>query len=182
MMRELNKFGYTKNYFPFNSLEIKELKLISKSASSLTTDERKDIFIQFPRVKELFENAILKSELKLVLTRYCFFIEKNSSRNWPLLFHRDINLPEYMNISTKDKDHFLKNAVMFRLTLDTSDKETGAIKVIPMSHIEKTSKEEVFVDTQEGEVILFKPLLLHGSNKMKRPHQRRVFQALCIAK
>lgn len=37
-----------------------------------------------------------------------------------------------------------------------------------------------FVNTKAGEVIFFKPLLLHGSNKIKRACVRRVFQALCI--
>jgi len=94
--------------------------------------------------------------------------------------HKDINLPDYMNISDETKMDFLKNAIMFRFTLDTSDKDTGAIKVIPKSHLDElTTADELFLNTKEGEVIFFKPLLLHGSNKMKRSHKRRVFQALC---
>lgn len=54
---------------------------------------------------------------------------------------------------------------------------------IDIIDIGKMKVNEIFIDTKEGEVIFFKPLLLlHGSNKMKNPHTRRVFQALCIDK
>jgi len=184
MKKELNKIGYVQNYFPFTQYEIEVLKDIAQEASLLNTDSRKNIFHHFPLVKQLFKQAIEKSPFNLELTDYCFYIEKNTNdRNWPLLFHKDINLPDYMNISEDKKMAFLENAVMFRLTLDTSDKDTGALKIIPKSHLGEASiKDEVFVDTKEGEVIFFKPLLSHGSNKMKRPHTRRVFQALCIDK
>ena len=184
MKKEINKIGYVQNYFPFNMEEIEVLKDIAQEASLLNTDSRKNIFYHFPLVKQYFEQAIEKSPFNLELTDYCFYIEKNTNdRNWPLLFHKDINLPDYMNIPEDRKMAFLENAVMFRLTLDTSDKDTGALKVIPKSHLGEASiKDEVFVDTKEGEVIFFKPLLSHGSNKMKRSHTRRVFQALCINK
>ena len=179
---EVDRLGFAQGYFPFNSNELDTLKSIAKEASQLSTEDRKNIFKNFPLVKQLFEQAIEKPHFNLKLTDYCFYIEKNTDdRNWPLLFHKDINLPAYMDIADNEKMDFLENAIMFRLTLDTSDKETGAIKVIPKSHLDEDIKEkEVFVDTEEGEVIFFKPLLLHGSNKMKRPHTRRVFQALCI--
>jgi len=182
MKNKLDTFGFTQGYFPFNANELDTLKSIAKEASLLTTEGRKNIFNNFPLIKQLFEQATKKSHFNLELTDYCFYIEKNTNdRNWPLLFHKDINLPDYMDIADNNKMDFLENAIMFRLTLDTSDKDTGAIKVIPKSHLNDESKEkEVFVDTKEGEVIFFKPLLLHGSNKMKRPHTRRVFQALCI--
>ena len=182
MKQQLKELGYVQGYFPFNKEEIRKFETIAEKASALSTDERKNIFHHFPLVKERFERAIKESPFQLKLTDYCFYIEKNTyDRNWPLLFHKDINLPDYMNISNETKMDFLKNAIMFRLTLDTSDKDTGAIKVIPKSHLDELKTEDkVFIDTKEGEVIFFKPLLLHGSNKIKRPHTRRVFQALCV--
>jgi len=82
-------------------------------------------------------------------------------------------------LKEEDKEQYLKSAVMFRLTLDSSDKDTGALKVIRGSHIGKEG-EEVFINTKAGELILFKPLLQHASNKMTKSHTRRVFQAFCI--
>jgi len=179
MNQQLSQNGFCKNYFPFNELEIERLKLIAKDSNKLELSRRKNIFHEFPKVKILFQRAIKNSKLDLELSNYCFFIEKTDEKNWPLLFHRDINLPKYLNIDESEKENFLKKSVMFRLTLDYSDKDTGALKVIPGSHIGKENEEE-FINTKEGEVIFFKPLLLHGSNKMKKPHTRRVFQALCI--
>ena len=181
MRQQLSINGYSKNYFPFNNTELEELKLIAEKSSKLDKSQRKNIFQIFPKVKTLFERAIKDCDLDLVLSDYCFFIEKTDEKNWPLLFHRDINLPEYLKIPEKEKQNFLEKSVMFRLTLDYSDKETGALKVITGSHIGNENKEE-FINTIEGEVVFFKPLLLHGSNKMTKPHTRRVFQALCIEK
>ena len=90
-------------------------------------------------------------------------------------------MPDYMNIAPDQKERFLKNAVMFRVTLDESDENTGALKVIPGSH-NGEKHDELFVETKAGEAIFFKPLLLHGSNRMKTPHTRRVLQALCKEK
>ena len=179
MKSDLAKDGYIQNMFPFSDKEIEELKVIAKEAVKLEKNSRKMIFKHFPRVKELFEKAIKSEGLNLKLTDYCFYIEKTDEKNWPLMYHADSNLPDFLNIKEEDKEQYLKSAVMFRLTLDSSDKDTGALKVIRGSHIGKGS-EEVFVNTKAGELILFKPLLQHASNKMTKSHTRRVFQALCI--
>ena len=179
MNQQLSENGFCKNYFPFNEIDIERLKLIAKKSSELELSRRKNIFQEFPEVRILFQRAIENCELNLELSDYCFFIEKTDEKNWPLLFHRDINPPEYLNVEEEEKENFLKKSVMFRLTLDYSDKDTGALKVIAGSHLGKDNEEE-FINTEEGEVVFFKPLLLHGSNKMKKSHTRRVFQALCI--
>ncbi|HHD79733.1 MAG TPA: hypothetical protein ENK98_08920, partial [Epsilonproteobacteria bacterium] len=99
MIEQVNKLGYTQNYFPFTQDGLKALKDIAQKASLLNPNSRKNIFHHFPLVKQLFEDAIQKSPFDVELTDYCFYIEKNTNdRNWPLLFHKDINLPDYMNI------------------------------------------------------------------------------------
>ena len=176
---DLHEKGYQQNFFPFCENDLNLLKEVAIHASDKKPNERKNIFEHFPIVHVLFETALKKVMPGYILTPYCFFIEKDSKRNWPLLMHQDINLPQYMHIDEKEKISFLTEAVMFRLTLDATDKETGALKVIEGLHLNKHG-ETKFIDTQEGEVILFKPLLMHGSNKLTKPHRRRVFQALCV--
>jgi len=178
---ELETIGYTKDFFPFSKDEIKELKKVANSCKNLSKNERKRIFKHYPIVKSLFNKAIQKSKLDLELTEYCFYIEKSSDKNWPLMMHRDINLPDFLGISKDERYEYLKNAVMFRLNLDSNDKDSGALKVKIGSHISDDGKEK-FIEVEEGEVVFFKPLLLHGSNKMTKSHTRRVFQALCINK
>jgi len=180
MQTNLHNLGYTQNIFPFTPSQLATLKDIATQAQTLELTDRKNIFQNFPIVKELFDEAVKK--LGLELTDYCFYIEKNSDKNWNLLYHRDINFPDYLVVDGMNKEEILEHGVMFRLTLDSSDTKSGAIKVLPNSHREESAEKEVFVETQEGEVILFKPLLLHGSNKMQKPQKRRVFQALCIIK
>jgi len=178
----LEQKGYIKNLFPYSDQDLSIFKEVASKISDKTVNQRKNVFDHFPIIQELFKQAIKTLNLNLELTSYCFYIEKNSKRNWPLLFHRDINLPDYISIDG-NRETFLENAVMFRFTLDKTDKDTGALKVIEGSH--KHTKEVKndpihFLETEPGEVILFKPLLMHGSNRIVQDHQRRVFQALCV--
>ncbi len=74
MKGNLSKDGYVQNIFPFLDKEIEELKVIAKEAIKLDKNNRKMIFKHFPRVKELFEQAIKSEGLNLKLTDYCFYI------------------------------------------------------------------------------------------------------------
>lgn len=179
ILSKLNSDGFTQGLFPFTPEELKLFDDVANKIKDYSLNERKEVFKHFPIIEELFSKAVNRLNLSLELTDYCFYIEKTDEKNWPLLYHRDSNLPSYLNIDDSQKDKFLKNAIMFRFSLGSSDIDTGALKVLPGSHIGK-EKDEVFLPTKEGEVLLFKPLLLHGSNKLKKSHKRRVFQALCI--
>lgn len=85
MCNNLNNLGYTQNIFPFNVSEITALQDIANQAQTLPLNDRKNIFKNFPIVKELFQKAINQEKLNLELTDYCFYIEKNSDKNWNLL-------------------------------------------------------------------------------------------------
>jgi ectoine hydroxylase-related dioxygenase (phytanoyl-CoA dioxygenase family) len=72
-----------------------------------------------------------------------------------------------------------------RIHLDDNAKEQGALKVIPATHelgkMDDTAisaltkkREAVILPTQRGEMILMRPLLLHGSDRATDPRQRRV--------
>ncbi|MDD7987534.1 phytanoyl-CoA dioxygenase family protein [Lentisphaera marina] len=173
----LEKMGYDKALFPFNSTELSIFEQCADQINNLELEQRKNVFALYPKLRVLVNQALLKCGLKLITTNYCFYIEKNISQNWPLALHQDLNFPSYLD---EDQDQDLqKSGVWFRLNLDKSDQFSGALKVIPKSHLDSGEKEISFLNNEAGEVILFKPLLFHGSNKMTHEQRRRVFQVLC---
>lgn len=169
---------------------IESLKTLSQKFKNKPTEIRKNVFDKCDESYTVFkaiEDLLNKQVLACQMTSYCFFLEKTTDKNWPLLFHQDINLPQYLNLSDDEVNHWLTNGFWVRINLDANDKDTGAIKVIPRSHTNGKNSvfdksEAVFLNVNEGDIVLFHPLLYHGSNKMKKPWERRVFQCFFLGK
>ncbi|WDE96666.1 phytanoyl-CoA dioxygenase family protein [Lentisphaera profundi] len=177
MLEALSKLGYVKNIFPFDEEQVQELEVISCHVKNLALEERKNIFSLYPELRILIDKKLQELDLHYRSTNYCFYIEKNFSKNWPLALHQDLNFPDYL-----EQDHNQKlqeKGLWFRINLDKSDHQNGALKVVPQSHKTCSKDNPIFLDNERGEVILFKPLLFHGSNKMICNQRRRVFQVLC---
>jgi hypothetical protein len=79
----------------------------------------------------------------------------------------------------------LEDMLTLRLHLDDCDDDNGALRVIPGSHCdgflsaerirELTARETpVVCDAQVGDVLVMRPLLLHGSSPARLPSHRRV--------
>ena len=77
----------------------------------------------------------------------------------------------------------LEDIVTIRIHLDTTERENGALKVIPKSHskgiyrpetIDWTIETEHICEVKKGGIMLMKPLTLHASNRTTNGKQRRV--------
>lgn len=77
----------------------------------------------------------------------------------------------------------LESIVTIRIHLDKTEKENGALKVIPNSHlkgiyrpetIDWTIETEHICEVEKGGVMLMKPLTLHASERTTNQKQRRV--------
>jgi ectoine hydroxylase-related dioxygenase (phytanoyl-CoA dioxygenase family) len=128
------------------------------------------------------------------------FFDKTLGANWPVLWHQDLSLavknrhdmPGWTGWSVKrDVLHvqapadILARIVTIRMHLDDCPAENGALRVIPGSHTQgllsrdvirsavATRSVEVIV-AAAGDVLLMRPLLLHGSSPAKAPSHRRV--------
>ncbi|BDS12404.1 phytanoyl-CoA dioxygenase family protein [Aureispira anguillae] len=149
---------------------------------------RKNVFGSSEKIRHYFkaiESTLNSRGFNCKMTPYCFYLEKTEKKNWPLQFHQDTNLPSYLNLNAKEIEAWLKNGFWVRVNLDRNDKNTGAIKVIPKSHLNgKNStfdkKMSVFIDANQGDIVLFKPLLYHGSDRMTKKWERRVFQCFFL--
>ncbi|AXT61617.1 phytanoyl-CoA dioxygenase [Aquimarina sp. AD10] len=156
-----------------------------------------------PRLRELLFNVKLTnllSELfdtKYFLTKAIYF-DKPSTSNWFVGYHQDlsisvnkkIDIPGYTNWTFKRGQYgvqppieILQNTITLRVHLDETDKNNGALKVIPKSHLKNIYRPESIdwnIETEhvcvieEGGVMLMKPLTLHASNKTTNGKRRRV--------
>lgn len=77
----------------------------------------------------------------------------------------------------------LESNFTMRIHLDDTDKENGALRVVPGSHtkgiyrpetIDWSKEKEVNCNVRKGGIMLMRPLLLHASSRTTNNKQRRV--------
>lgn len=167
------------------------LKTLQKNAlkfEGTKTEIRKNVFQTCSSTQTAFKQleAYFKTQgLSCSMTNYCFYLSKSEQENWPLQFHQDTNLPDYLNLKEALQEQWLNNGFWVRINLDANDRYTGALKVIPKSHLKGKynafdKEEAIFLEVQESDVVLFSPLLYHGSDRMQRASTRRVFQCFFL--
>ncbi|MCK0110511.1 phytanoyl-CoA dioxygenase family protein [Flavobacteriaceae bacterium S0825] len=137
------------------------------------------------------------SESEYFLTKAIYFDKPNES-NWFVAYHQDLSisvnqkaeLVNYSNWTYKKGQYgvqppieILEDTITIRIHLDKTDRNNGALKVIPKSHlsgiVRTDSKEwnlenEFICEVERGGVMLMKPLTLHASNRTTNGKKRRV--------
>lgn len=129
-----------------------------------------------------------------------FYLDKTPAENWALAWHQDTTLAfaEPMDVpgftAWVNKAHFfhaqapgevMAGMLATRLHFDDADAATGCLKVLPGTHrlgkLDDAGVAEaaarvapVTVPARRGEVLLMRPLLLHGSDRATDPKQRRI--------
>ncbi|MBW1296360.1 phytanoyl-CoA dioxygenase family protein [Aquimarina litoralis] len=146
------------------------------------------------KLTELISNI---SESKYFLTKAIYF-DKPGESNWFVAYHQDLSISvdkkadlEYYSNWTFKKGQYgvqppiqiLEDTITIRIHLDKTDKNNGALKVIPKSHlngiVRTDSKdwsidEEFICEVEKGGAMLMKPLTLHASNRTTNGKKRRV--------
>ena len=137
------------------------------------------------------------SESEYFLTKAIYF-DKPSESNWFVAYHQDLSisvdqkaeLENYTNWTFKKGQYgvqppikILEDTITIRIHLDETDRNNGALKVIPKSHLKgivrSDSKDwnlenEFICEVEKGGVMLMKPLTLHASNRTTNGKKRRV--------
>lgn len=208
---ELEENGYSilSDLYSYN--EISQILTCIKNAEQDGNSfmKTKDLFAirqlikNIPELSDLIFNKKLTelltdlSESKYFLTKAIYF-DKPSESNWFVAYHQDLSisvdrkveLENYSNWTFK-KSQFgvqppievLENTITIRIHLDKTDKNNGALKVIPKSHLNGIVRadsndwniENQFVcEVEKGGVMLMKPLTLHASNRTTNGKKRRV--------
>ena len=147
--------------------------------------------------KKLNELIADLSESKYFLTKAIYFY-KPSESNWFIAYHQDLSisvdkkadLENYVNWTFKKGQHgvqppieILQDTITIRIHLDKTDKNNGALKVIPKSHLKGIVRadpkdwnieSEFICEIEKGGAMLMKPLTLHASNRTTNGKKRRV--------
>ena len=163
----------------------------------------RQVIRKIPELKPLLFTEKLYELLQSVfdtsyfLTKAIYF-DKPSESNWFVAYHQDLSISvdrkfdvsNYKNWTFK-KGQFgvqppldiLENSVTVRVHLDKTEKENGALKVIPTSHkkgvyrpetIDWNLETEHICEVEKGGIMLMKPLTLHASERTTNHKQRRV--------
>jgi ectoine hydroxylase-related dioxygenase (phytanoyl-CoA dioxygenase family) len=176
-------------------------KGLAQSSSNLFAIRQ--VIRKIPELKPLLFTKKLHELLQSVfdesyfLTKAIYF-DKPSESNWFVAYHQDLSISvdrkfdvsNYKNWTFK-KGQFgvqppldiLENIVTIRVHLDKTEKENGALKVIPTSHkkgiyrpetINWDTETEHICEVEKGGVMLMKLLTLHASERTTNHKQRRV--------
>ncbi|WP_103864122.1 phytanoyl-CoA dioxygenase family protein [Aquimarina sp. I32.4] len=146
------------------------------------------------KITQLISNL---SQSEYFLTKAIYF-DKPSTSNWFVPYHQDLSISvenkseteNYTNWTYKKGQYgvqppikILQNTITIRIHLDDTNKNNGALKVIPKSHArgiiniatkDYSTDNEDICEVKKGGVMLMKPLLLHASNRTTNNIQRRV--------
>ncbi|NQY31014.1 MAG: phytanoyl-CoA dioxygenase family protein [Flavobacteriaceae bacterium] len=208
---ELEENGYSVLADLYSENEIRQIStcLENSGQSGNSFLKTKDLFAirqlmkNVPELADLLFNRKLTelisdlSESDYFLTKAIYF-DKPSESNWFVAYHQDlsisvdkkVDLENYVNWTFKKGQNgvqppikILQDTITIRIHLDDTDKNNGALKVIPKSHLKgiiRTDskdwniKNEYICEVKKGGVMLMKPLTLHASNRTTNGKKRRV--------
>jgi ectoine hydroxylase-related dioxygenase (phytanoyl-CoA dioxygenase family) len=202
--KELNENGFSIIENCFDKEELSEI-INFVEESNFNFSERQ-LFNRYPELQSIiFKNKLFKKLYNSICNKEYFlskaiYFNKPSKSNWFVSYHQDLSISvknkqdlENYNSWTNKKGQLgvilplsiLENLVTFRIHLDKTDENNGALKVISKSHnkgiirIDNSFQaiemgEEVICEVDKGGVMLMKPLLLHASQKSISENDRRV--------
>jgi len=130
----------------------------------------------------------------------CTLFDKSAAKNWLVALHQDLSIPvgeqvespELSGWSEKEGQLYvqppikvLEQLVAVRVHIDDCPPESGALKVVPGSHLQghldqkraealRQQLGEVAVPMSQGGALVMRPLILHASSKATQPAPRRV--------
>jgi hypothetical protein len=130
----------------------------------------------------------------------CTLFDKSPDRNWLVALHQDLSISVNQRVDSSECSGWsekegqlyvqppvsvLERLVAVRVHIDDCPEESGALRVVPKSHVEgRLSQEraealrshngETVVPVARGGVLVMRPLLLHASSKATSHDPRRV--------
>lgn len=208
---ELEENGYSVLIDLYSDNEISQILTCLENAEQNEDSflKTKDLFAIRQLIKNLPEliYILFNTKLKKIITTLsddeyfvtkAIYFDKPSESNWFVAYHQDLtisvdqkaDLDNYINWTFKKGQHgvqppikILQDTITIRIHLDYTDKNNGALKVIPKSHlrgiIRADSKDwnvenEFTCEIPKGGAMLMKPLTLHASSRTTNGEKRRV--------
>lgn len=207
----LSRKGFTIIKYIYTATETEQIiTCINSTDSTQPTFRRsKDLFAIRQFLKEIpkIVDLIFNENLKNLVDEICgpdfnviksIYFDKPEESNWFVAYHQDLTISTGRKEEiagygpwTVKQDQFavqppleiLENIFAFRIHLDNTNINNGALKVIPGSHLkgicrpdtlDLTKEKEEICDVEKGSVMIMKPLLLHSSGRSIGNSARRV--------
>lgn len=112
----------------------------------------------------------------------CNYFNKSTTDNWSVTSHRDLSIPVASEIDSdkwsgwskkegvlyaQPPRSVLESLLIIRIHLEDNNKENGALRLMPGSHIpESKESAEVICEVKKGGALIMRPLILHSSPKL----------------
>jgi len=208
---EINEAGFTILNDIYAAEEINNIAKAIDAADADRSNFRKsgDLFAirqflkEIPGLKDLIFTPALKNVIDQLFGDDYFLVksiyfDKPESSNWFVAYHQDLTISvdqkaeisgfgpytnKHNQFAVQPPLNILENSFTIRIHLDDTNKENGALKVIPDSHskgiyrpenIDWATETEVSCDVKRGGIMIMKPLLLHSSGRTTNNQKRRV--------
>ncbi|MCG2612899.1 phytanoyl-CoA dioxygenase family protein [Terrimonas sp. NA20] len=208
---QVDKDGFAVIYNVFDQSSIADLKnIINKTtANSDTFRKTADLFairrflFEIPEMRTNIFTASLNNILRSLFSDHHFssksiYFDKPGSSNWFVAYHQDLTISVDQKIevpgfgpwtvkpgqfAVQPPLQILENSYTFRIHLDDTNRDNGALRVIRGSHlkginrvngIKPDQEEEVTCEVPAGGVMIMKPLIMHASSRTVNDARRRV--------
>jgi ectoine hydroxylase-related dioxygenase (phytanoyl-CoA dioxygenase family) len=204
-----NGFTVIDNVFTNEEIDYLLLTISQADTSKPTFRKTNDLFAIRQFLKEVpasfdkvFTNKLNNIISELFSDEYfvikSIYFDKPENSNWFVSYHQDLTISVDKKLEldgygpwTTKQNHFavqppleiLQDNFTIRIHLDDANKENGALKVVPTSHlkgiyrpetIDWTVENEVTCNVKKGGIMFMKPLLLHASGRTTNNNKRRV--------
>ncbi|MEP6712153.1 MAG: phytanoyl-CoA dioxygenase family protein [Ferruginibacter sp.] len=202
-------FAIIENVFKNKEIDLL-LQTISKVDSAKPTFRKTtDLFAirQFLKEVPAAADLIFTTNLNSIISQLfgdnyfvvkSIYFDKPGQSNWLVAYHQDLTISVDKKIDVKGFSawtvkqnqfavvpplNILESNFTIRIHLDDTDKNNGALKVIPSSHlkgiyrpetIDWTIEKETICNVKKTGIMIMRPLLLHASNKTTNNNKRRV--------
>ena len=174
-----------------------------------TFRKSKDLFAIRQFLKEIpsIQSLVFVDKLKNIIEQLfgqdyfatkSIYFDKPEQSNWFVAYHQDLTISVDKKIEIKNfgpwtvKQNqfavqppldFLEDNFTFRIHLDDTNENNGALKVVPKSHLKGIyradtinwdTETETICSTLKGGIMIMRPLLLHSSSRTTNNSKRRV--------
>ncbi|MCK5830566.1 MAG: phytanoyl-CoA dioxygenase family protein [Methylococcales bacterium] len=206
MVPEYESNGY---FIVKNAINENEVQSLINSLNVFEKDINhygiRNLMKKLPCIRELALSVPLLSLAKEILGDkakpvWTAFFDKLPDANWNVAWHQDTSIVVNTKANivgfsawrekqgvmhVEPPEEYLSNMVTLRVHLDSTNTETGVLRVVPKTHgdgrvkskniLEIVERSEVMECTANmGDVLLMNSLLFHSSRKATKPKHRRV--------
>lgn len=209
--QQIEEQGFTIIPDVYNAVEVNAILNVIDTADQSNATFRKtaDLFAirQFLKEVPAVLPLVLTERLNLLIQSLfgagyfvvkSIYFDKPEQSNWFVAYHQDLTISvdkkteapgfgpwtvKHNQFAVQPPLEILEHNFTIRIHLDDTDKNNGALKVVPGSHvkgiyrpetIDWSAETEAICEVPKGGIMIMRPLLLHASGRTTNQARRRV--------